>query len=65
MRHERSWRAILWHYLAPQRGQVILLGVLLVTTIGLGLAGPQLLSNFIDGATSGAAVPALLRIGVA
>lgn len=65
MQHKQSWRAILWHYLAPQRGQVILLGALLLTTIGLGLAEPQLISNFIDGATGGAAVADLLHIGVA
>jgi ABC-type multidrug transport system fused ATPase/permease subunit len=48
----RYW-SLLAAYLAPQRPRVILLAVLLVTSIGLELAGPQIVRTFIDGALAG------------
>lgn len=60
----RGWGNILVRYLAPQRWLVVLLAVLLLTTIGLQLAGPQIIAAFIDGATNGAAVDVLLRLAI-
>lgn len=48
-------------YVAPEWRSVALLGVLLIASIALQLAGPQLLRSFIDGAVGGAATEALGR----
>lgn len=53
------WR-LLSAYLRPQARRVGLLAVLLVTTIGLQLAGPLILRRFIDGAMGGAPLRVLL-----
>lgn len=47
----RRYGALLGRYLAPQRGQALLLAALLLTGIGLQLAVPQVLRTFIDTAT--------------
>ncbi len=57
-------------YLAPQRGRVAALGVLLVGSIGLQLANPQVMRQFIDSATHGGSdrtlgIAALLFLGIA
>jgi ATP-binding cassette subfamily B protein len=61
---DRYWR-LLAAYLAPHRGRLALLAVLIIGGIGLQLAGPQLIGRFIDGATSGGAQGALLWLAVA
>jgi ATP-binding cassette subfamily B protein len=63
-KQSRGWGNILVRYLAPQRWPVALLAVLLLTTIGLQLAGPQIIAAFIDGATNGAAASVLLRLAI-
>jgi ABC-type multidrug transport system fused ATPase/permease subunit len=51
-------------YLGPQWPRVLVLALLLAGTIGLKLAGPQLLRAFIDGAAAGAPLEALVGLGV-
>src|SRR4051812_19909703 len=55
---------LLGHYLRPQRGRVVLLGTLLAASIALQLLGPQILRVFIDTATAGAAMDALIRVAL-
>jgi ATP-binding cassette, subfamily B, bacterial len=43
---------MLWHYLRPYRGRVLLMVLLLLAGIGLQLLAPQLLGRFVDTATS-------------
>ncbi len=57
--------ALLRRYLAPQRGLVIGLAILLFASMGLQLAGPQVIRAFIDRATAGAAVGELSRLALA
>ena len=52
--------ALIARYLRPQRGRVIILSVLLLSSIGLQLLNPQILRRFIDGATQGASDRTLL-----
>ncbi len=60
----RSYTTILVKYLKPQQAKVyLLLGLLLVSTL-LQLLGPQIISSFIDGVTTGATVPALVRLAL-
>jgi ATP-binding cassette, subfamily B, bacterial len=56
--------ALLRRYLAPQRGLVAGLAALLLTSMGLQLAGPQVIRAFIDMATAGAAAGELSRLAV-
>lgn len=49
-------------YLRPQWPKVVLLAVVLLSSIGLQLLGPQVLARFIDMARAGAAPDDLLRI---
>ncbi len=51
-------------YLRPQWPRVLVLGLLLVTTVGLRLVSPQILRAFIDEATAGAPVQALVWIAL-
>jgi ABC-type multidrug transport system fused ATPase/permease subunit len=65
-----TYRQLLRQYLGPQRGAALLMAALLLASIGLQLAGPQVARAFIDGARAGApegalAGMALLFIGVA
>jgi ATP-binding cassette, subfamily B, bacterial len=57
-------RAFLVQYLAPQRGRVVVLTVLLFGSIGLQLANPQVLRRFIDEATGQGAVSTLINTGI-
>ena len=52
----RQYWSLLSDYLKPQRGRVVLLGILLFVSIALQLINPQILRYFIDAAT-GAITP--------
>jgi ATP-binding cassette subfamily B protein len=56
---KRYWR-FLAEYLSPQSPRVALLGLLLLGSIGLELANPQILKRFIDTAVAAGAAEALL-----
>ncbi|MGI9145445.1 MAG: ABC transporter ATP-binding protein [Chloroflexota bacterium] len=58
-----AWR-VLATYLRPQRTRVLVLALLLLATIGLELANPQILRVFIDSAAQDADIDRLLAIGV-
>ncbi|HNS51982.1 MAG TPA: ABC transporter ATP-binding protein [Anaerolineae bacterium] len=60
----REYRALLARYLAPQAGQVVLLAVLLLGSIALQLAGPQILRLFLDSAQAGGAMHDLIRLAL-
>jgi ABC-type multidrug transport system fused ATPase/permease subunit len=60
-----SYRATLSTYLAPLRGRVVVLGLLLLGSIGLQLVIPLILRDFIDSAAAGAAVGGLMAAGLA
>ena len=51
-------------YLGPQWPRVLVLAALLVLTIGLKLAGPQIVRVFIDAAAAAAPLAELLKLGV-
>src|SRR5919108_442261 len=51
------WRA----YLQPQWRSVLLMAALLLTSVALQLAGPQVVRGYIDGVRAGAAEGALIR----
>ena len=51
--HLVDHRGFLATYLRPQRWRVVVLAALLLTSIGLQLANPQILRRFIDAATQG------------
>jgi ATP-binding cassette subfamily B protein len=56
--------ALLRRYLSPQRGLVTGLAILLFVSMGLQLAGPQVIRAFIDLATGGGAAGELSRLAV-
>jgi ATP-binding cassette, subfamily B, bacterial len=56
----RLWRT----YLRPHTGRVLWLGALLLLSIGLELAGPQVLRAFIDGAAGGASEEHLVALAL-
>jgi ABC-type multidrug transport system fused ATPase/permease subunit len=56
---------VLATYLAPHRARLALLAALMLIDLALLLGLPRVVQTFIDQATSGAALPALLTIGVA
>ncbi len=56
----KQYLDLLATYLRPQAGQVALLAVLLLTSIGLQLLNPQLIRYFIDTATTGGAMDSLV-----
>ena len=60
-----SYRATLTTYLAPHRGRVVVLVLLLMGSIGLQLVIPLILRTFIDSAVAGSAVVGLSTAGVA
>ena len=60
-----QYRRFLGTYLAPQRGRLAGLAALLLIDLGLQLGLPRVVQTFIDSATTGAALNALLWIGVA
>ena len=60
-----SYRATLSTYLGPHRGRVVVLGLLLLGSIGLQLVIPLILADFIELALSGGAVAGLTTAGIA
>ncbi|MCE7988390.1 MAG: ABC transporter ATP-binding protein [Caldilinea sp. CFX5] len=52
---------LLNRYLAPQRRAVVLMALLLLSSIGLQLAGPQVVRRFIDAVQAGASENLLVR----
>ncbi len=62
--HAKRHRHVLLGYLGPQKGRVLLLCALLAGSIGLPLAGPELLRSFIDTATGGGATGTLSLLAV-
>jgi ATP-binding cassette subfamily B protein len=58
-----GFRRLLQIYLAPQWQQALLLLVLMLASVSLDLASPQLVRHFIDSALAGAPINALLAIG--
>ncbi|MDD4903544.1 MAG: ABC transporter transmembrane domain-containing protein, partial [Candidatus Bipolaricaulis sp.] len=57
----REYAALLGRYLRPQKRWVGVLAVLILATIGLRLANPQILRQFIDAALAGGARSVLIR----
>lgn len=63
-----SWgryRDLLITYLSPQQSRVLLLAILLLASIGLQLANPQVVAYFIDTAQKGGPDSALTRAAIA
>src|SRR5215216_1713598 len=56
----KQYGDLLLRYLKPQKLQVYLLMLLLFISIGIQLAGPQVLRYFIDTAAGGGALTALI-----
>jgi len=56
----RVYTRLLGQYLAPQRGRMALLAVLLFTGLGLQLVNPQIIRYFLDATQSGGSQNALL-----
>jgi ABC-type multidrug transport system fused ATPase/permease subunit len=61
----KQYGSLLARYLRPQWVRVTVLGALLLATIGLQLANPQIVRYFIDSATGGAPLEALIWAAVA
>ncbi len=61
----RDYLALLGKYLRPRRGPVVALAVLLLVSIGLQAANPQLIRVFIDRATTGSSSSSLALIAIA
>ncbi|MDQ2950758.1 MAG: ABC transporter ATP-binding protein/permease [Chloroflexota bacterium] len=61
----RRYVELFLRYVGPHWRRALLLGVLLLSNIGLQLLNPQLLRAFIDSAIAGAPVEALARIALA
>ena len=59
-----QYKQLLGTYLGPQKGQVALLGFLILANLGLQLLIPQIMGNFIDSVTEGANLTNLVRLGV-
>lgn len=59
-----QYKQLFGTYLGPQKGQVVLLGVLILVNLALQLIIPQIMGNFIDSVTQGAAITSLVRLGV-
>ncbi|HMQ30820.1 MAG TPA: ABC transporter ATP-binding protein [Chloroflexaceae bacterium] len=59
-----QYYTLLRRYLAPQRGVVAGLAVLLLASMALQLAGPQVIRAFIDSATGGASQGELVRLAL-
>lgn len=59
----RQYRSLLGRYLRPRAGRFALLSVLLLTGVGLSLVGPQIIRYYIDTATGGGPMRALLIAG--
>ncbi len=61
--HLSVW-PVLAKYLGPQWGRALVLACLMLATIGLELANPQILRTFIDSATGSAGMDQLVGIGL-
>ena len=61
----RAYFRLFARYLRPYRRRATVLAVVLFTTIGLQLANPQLIAEFIDRAVSGAPVDELAPLAIA
>jgi ABC-type multidrug transport system fused ATPase/permease subunit len=61
----KQYRQLLGTYLAPQRGRVIVLALVMAADLLLQLALPRVVQTFIDSAIAGVALQTLLIIGVA
>lgn len=59
----RVYAKLFWRYLRPQIGHALLLGALLVGSIGLQLVNPQLVRRFLDAAERGRSMEELLQTG--
>jgi ABC-type multidrug transport system fused ATPase/permease subunit len=64
MRDGNPYVDLFRRYVAPQWRRTTLLAVLILTSIGLELVGPQLLRAFIDSAIGGGALDALARLAL-
>lgn len=60
----KQYWTLLATYLRPLRGQVALLGLLILADIVLQLVSPQITRRFIDGALGGAALQTLTLLGL-
>jgi ATP-binding cassette, subfamily B, bacterial len=60
----QQYRRLLLDYLHPQRGRVLMLGLLLLVNIGLQLINPQITRHFLDLALAGAAMSVLTTLAV-
>src|SRR4051812_12682107 len=60
-----GYRFLLSAYLRPQGRRMVLLGMLLAGSIGLELANPWILREFIDRALAGATLDSLTLVAVA
>jgi len=58
----RAYWRLLKRYLRPLQARVLVLGVLLLTSIGLRVLNPQLIRRFIDRALGGAGISELLGL---
>ncbi len=61
----RAYFKLFAGYLRPHRARALLLAAILLISIALQLANPQLIKRFIDGATTGAPASSLIPIAVA
>lgn len=59
-----QYRALLAEYLAPQKGRVVTLAVLLFANIGIQLVNPQIIRHFIDITQAGADTATLTRVAL-
>lgn len=60
---KRYW-ALMFQYLSPLRGKVVLLGIFIFTSLGLKLINPQLVRTFIDTAVSTSLLQPLINTAV-
>ena len=60
----QQYRDLFRTYLAPYKGQVLVLGLLIFGNLGLQLLIPQIMRSFIDSVISGVALTFLMRLGV-
>jgi ATP-binding cassette, subfamily B, bacterial len=60
----QQYRDLFRTYLAPYKGQVLVLGLLIFGNLGLQLLIPQIMRSFIDSVIGGAALTFLMRLGV-
>ena len=61
----KQYRQLLGTYLAPQKGRMIVLALVMVADLALQLGLPRVVQTFIDSATAGGDLRTLLSIGVA